>query len=480
MQLTSQNAAFIFLAIICWTNGSFSFSRDEIKHLPGLSSVPPFKQFSGYLDAGRGRHLHYWFVESERDPANDPLLVWLNGGPGCSSLGGFFTELGPFKIDYKNHSELYYNEFAWNKRANVIFLESPAGVGFSYQEDNQTDTNDDDTAQMNLQALLSFFQKFPQYKDNDLFLTGESYAGIYIPTLASNIVKYNSQANDDEVMNFIGYAIGNGFLDEDKNSDSFLFMGYMHGIIGTETWMNVTRHCCDEASQVGCMFSKKARIDDTCRKAIEWTMKEIAKHGHLLYSIYKECDMSKQAPELQTKRMNSMSRFDIDLELLIKDWRKQRSTSSNLDSLIPKVGCLDFSHVDDYLSDVEVMKAIHVREDLPDWTMCSYTLNYTKQYESMREHILFLHKQGIKGMIYNGDTDLVCSFLGDQWFTDSLGFKEIKPFASWVHEQQVAGRIRYFDKLVFTTIRGAGHMVPEDKPSESLKMLDNFLEWVKQ
>ena len=119
--------------------------------------------------------------------------------------------------------------------------------------------------------------------------------------------------------------------------------------------------------------------------------------------------MSKQAPKLQTKRMNSMSRLDIDLELLIKDWRKQRSTSSNLDSLTPKVGCMDFSHVDDYLSDVEVMKAIHVKEDLPNWTMCSYTLNYTKQYESMGEHILSLHQQGIKGM-YNGDTDLVFIF----------------------------------------------------------------------
>ncbi|VDK27408.1 unnamed protein product [Anisakis simplex] len=85
------------------------------------------------------------FVESQNDPKNDPLVLWFNGGPGCSSLGGLIEELGPF---YPNPDgkTLFENRFSWNKFANVIFLESPRDVGFSYRSsDAQPDDvwNDD-------------------------------------------------------------------------------------------------------------------------------------------------------------------------------------------------------------------------------------------------------------------------------------------------------------------------------------------------
>lgn len=171
---------------IDYKNPVRSAVEDEIKQLPGLGDKIGFKHYSGYLEADTNkptnRFWHYWFVESESDPAKDPLVLWLNGGPGCSSLLGLLTELGPFRIGEGNSVKL--NPFAWNRRANVIFMESPAGVGFSYAVDGDVRADDDTTAVQNHLALKSFFRKFPQYKNNALYLSGESYAGVYLPTLA--------------------------------------------------------------------------------------------------------------------------------------------------------------------------------------------------------------------------------------------------------------------------------------------------------
>ena len=88
--------------------------------------------YSGYLDVdGKDKQIHYMFVTSQSNPTTDPVILWLNGGPGCSSLIGFFKEIGPVISEDKNASKLEVNPYNWNKRANIIFFESPAGVGFS-------------------------------------------------------------------------------------------------------------------------------------------------------------------------------------------------------------------------------------------------------------------------------------------------------------------------------------------------------------
>src|SRR6266487_635522 len=129
--------------------------KDEITNLPGLKTKPKFRQYSGYLDSVDTAHLHYWFVESENDPQNDPVVLWMNGGPGCSSLGGFLSEQGPFHVNPNDTKSLDINKYAWNKIANVIFLEAPAGVGYSYKDNGNYATDDDKTARDNYAALQS-------------------------------------------------------------------------------------------------------------------------------------------------------------------------------------------------------------------------------------------------------------------------------------------------------------------------------------
>jgi hypothetical protein len=224
--------------------------KDEITQLPGWSSDLPSRHYAGHVSAGTATELgikhemfeHYYFVESENDPVNDPLIVWTNGGPGASSMFGLFVELGPFYLDASSLTtkeynstgipSLYRNNYAWTKKANVLIINSPPPIGYSYCEPaGQTGGgyscgtwNDTMTAVHNEIYLESWLQRFPQYKNNDWYLIGESYAGVYIPMLAQKILN-NPVSNISSMMK--GFAVGDGCVGSDvlcgKNGPGPLF-----------------------------------------------------------------------------------------------------------------------------------------------------------------------------------------------------------------------------------------------------------------
>nr|POE76410.1 putative serine carboxypeptidase-like 30 [Quercus suber] len=106
---------------------------DLVTGLPGQPNVN-FKHYAGYVSVNekKGRALFYWFYEATTQADERPLVLWLNGGPGCSSVGyGATQEIGPFLVDTHGNG-LEYNPYSWNTKANILFLESPVGVGFSY------------------------------------------------------------------------------------------------------------------------------------------------------------------------------------------------------------------------------------------------------------------------------------------------------------------------------------------------------------
>ncbi|RHY70494.1 hypothetical protein DYB34_014111, partial [Aphanomyces astaci] len=154
------------------------------------------------------------------------LVLWLNGGPGCSSLGGFFTELGPFVV--QSDLSVKRNPYAWNRKANVVFLESPAGVGFS-QSVNGTEYNDDFTADRAYEFLEQFLALYPRYKNREFYITGESYSGVYIPYLTYKLVQHPIAA-----LNLVGYAIGNPFTDSKVDGTVYIhvFSTVSHPLFG--------------------------------------------------------------------------------------------------------------------------------------------------------------------------------------------------------------------------------------------------------
>ncbi|XP_020245075.1 serine carboxypeptidase-like 45 [Asparagus officinalis] len=128
------------------------------------------------------RSIFYYFAEAKADSSSNPLVLWLNGvGVGAFSENGSFRPSG--KI-------LVRNEFSWNREANMLYLETPAGVGFSYSSNDSyyAGVYDKMTGRDNLVFACHWLKKFPQYKYRDLYISRESYAGQYIPQLANLMV----------------------------------------------------------------------------------------------------------------------------------------------------------------------------------------------------------------------------------------------------------------------------------------------------
>ena len=205
-----------FVVLLAATAAALTPDDFEIKELPGLKEEIGFKQYSGLMPIGDeyNTSLFFWFVESQKDPANDPLAFWTNGGPGSSSVAyGFWTEHGPFRLQEGADGNPYpvlYNE-SWNKIASVLYVEMPTGVGFSFSHDESHYSNitDAEASHDTFQFLLAFFKVFKQFKSNPFYVTGESYGGHYVPTLATRIL---DEPND---INMKGFLIGNPGINSD-------------------------------------------------------------------------------------------------------------------------------------------------------------------------------------------------------------------------------------------------------------------------
>lgn len=172
------NRVFLLIAVVTVGMGFVGPAEDLVVGLP-LPGVTSY-WYSGYLIITKSTQFHYILFPSQHDPDNDPVLLWLNGGPGCSSLIGMAYENGPFRFK-ANSTEKVANPYSWNTKANLLYIESPGSVGFSIGPSN---CSDESVKNDNLQAVMTFFAKFPSLRSREFYISGESYAGIYVPYLA--------------------------------------------------------------------------------------------------------------------------------------------------------------------------------------------------------------------------------------------------------------------------------------------------------
>ncbi|EPS60190.1 hypothetical protein M569_14612, partial [Genlisea aurea] len=230
-------------AVVVGFVGGFP-AGDLVRNLPGQPPVK-FRQYAGYVDvdAIKGRSLFYYFVEAAEDPHRKPLTLWLNGGPGCSSVGGgAFTELGPF-FPRGDGRGLVSNSNSWNRASNLLFVESPAGVGWSYSNTSSDyNTGDANTARDLRVFLTEWLKKFPAFQNRDLFLTGESYAGHYVPQLAAALLDHN-QRSPDRKFNIKGVGVGNPLLKLDRDAPATYEYFWSHGLISDEIRSTIVEEC---------------------------------------------------------------------------------------------------------------------------------------------------------------------------------------------------------------------------------------------
>jgi len=368
----------------------------------------------------------------------------MNGGPGCSSMDGFFYEQGPvnFCSSDPENLTLCENPWTWTRIANMIFLEAPAGVGFSYSN-TPSDYNTDDniTAMDNHRFLQLWFREFPQFASNPFWISGESYAGIYVPTLANLVMQ-------DTSINFQGVMVGNGVTDE--NYDGFMTalgpFAYGHGMISTDTWTAIEDNCPNDYD------------GDVCQNALNAFDNNF--NDIDIYDIYSDC--YHQRPVASHVPRSSKLQAIRDHKLGISP------------------PCINSDKATTYLNMPSVQKAIHVQQGI-NWTICTEDINYNSNTNSVIPIYKELLKSQFKVLIYSGDTDGAVPYTGTAAWTESLNLPVITSWTQWSIVRadgagdQVAGFITEYDGLTFLTVKGSGHMVPQFKPEAAFNMFQTFV-----
>ena len=362
--------------------------------------------YSGYLDAGKGKHLHYFFTASLNNPATDPLVLWFNGGPGCSSLEGGLSESGLYRVqEFTDPPQLGVNPYSWGNKTNNIFMEAPAGVGFSYC-DTAAGCKHTDTAQAvdNLAALKDFFGKFPELQKNDFWITGESYAGIYIPTLAQQVIEDNAKSPAVPIA-LKGILVGNGCIGNaaghcgndptglNDYHDIQIWRG--HALVSETNYDNIMKNCVWDNQSAKCDAELQAAAN-----AI----------GDIdIYYLYNTCDdpvLNRGAP---IPRGSMLAR--------VQKARQERRIAAGLDPLSTDPNCYaTASALQGYLNTAEVKAALHVPAAI-DYSLCSNngTFQYSSNIADERKTVYpTITASGVTVVIYNGEADLCVPYTDNE------------------------------------------------------------------
>ncbi|TMW60645.1 hypothetical protein Poli38472_000687 [Pythium oligandrum] len=462
-------------------NVPFPGANDLITELHGKPDSYTSRLFSGYLPIGNGGQAFYFFAESQSaKPEDDPVLLWLNGGPGSSSLAGCFSEDGPLIVNHDGQS-LRVNEYSWNSNANFLCIESPVGVGFSYNISGVYESDDLKQADELYGALQQFYVKFPWLRENDFIISGESYGGIYVPATAKRIVEGNL-AGDEPKINLKKFVVGNG-VNEFMTLSKVVY-AYYHGLIGTEDYLSV-REACPELKE-GDPFPVTG-ISFECTYAMNSFEDFITSAGINRYHIYGKCvgkpldGFDEMIHEMQTPSTG----FPHPVAMTIGH-------------------CLESANLVTYFNNPAVRASMHTNKALGRWTdnvltsanvdidefaesigvstedalskVLKYNSTLNSQVTTMWRYLL---DHDVRGVIYYGDGDMICDFIGGLWAVESLQLPRKQSRQVWTvmvdGSEQVGGFYEDFGVLQYVTVKGAGHMVPQTNPVEAKKMLDMFV-----
>jgi serine carboxypeptidase-like clade 2 len=365
-------------------------------------------------------------------------VVWFQGGPGCSSLLAFFTEHGPFTVN-DNGLTLSPNPYSWNKYANMLYVEAPSGVGFSYSDTTSDYTTGDNKTMLdNYHFLLKWFSAFPEYSDKTrkFYISGESYGGHYVPQLAWTIHNLGG-------IRLTGILVGNAWTDDVLDSISVPIFIYSHALCSYETWLDVEKYCNISGGYNSKIYQAKPFHEsqrrfirgktDACDNAVKMMMHEVGNNTNQ-YDIYAPC-----------------------------------IGNTGLD-------CTNFTKEMNYLNNATVRQAIHAKVDLPSWTVCTNNIRYIESWSSVVPIYQYLYRYKI--LIFAGDVTYNVPFQGSQFWINALKLDIKTRWKAWNVDGQVAGYLEEYDQLKFVTVKNSGHMVPTYTPRNALIMFQNYLKGI--
>ncbi|KAF4678097.1 hypothetical protein FOL47_005376 [Perkinsus chesapeaki] len=429
-----------------WTRLEYGGNHLLIKE-PNICD-PTVKQYSGYftVNATNDRKYFFWFFEARNSPSTSPTTLWLSGGPGASSILGLLMENGPCGV-LDDGVTTQFNDDGWNHASNMVWLDQPAGTGYSMgkHEHSLAEVRDD------LYSFIqAFFHHFPQY-NRDFHITGESFAGHYIPAIADKIVKENEnirQRNESTLHTFVdlrGMAIGNGDTDTPHSAQYMAQMAFAAGVVNRTVFDKMIASVPSTTE----LMLRCAEILDKLKEPVD------------LSAIPQAC-------------------WDANMAYMVNIMLPVQSTGRNIYDLRLN-GTYNLSRYTSFLNTPEIMKALGA---LKNWTTINVgvtlDLYFDDAYRIYNPEVERVLDSGIKVLIYAGDQDYICNWLvGDAW-TKRLQWRGANDFARedlqpyTIHNDAI-GEIRRKNNLAFIRVYNAGHMVPHDQPRASLLMIENFL-----
>ncbi|KAJ7145287.1 serine carboxypeptidase [Mycena filopes] len=412
------------------------------------------KQYSGYLDIAEDKHLFFWFFESRGSPSEDPLVMWLNGGPGCSSTTGLLFELGPCTINKTEDGTVFTtpNPHSWNKNANVIFLDQPAMVGFSYSSNKTAPIKNTPDAAKDVYAFLQLFvRRFDEYATRPFHLAAESYGGHYAPNIGSIVHRKNKeliQAPSADVLkiNVQSIMLGNALTDP---------LIQMPSVVG---------YACDGPFAVFDSDSSECR--------------SMRRRAPICERMIETCYALDNRAVCAPATVFCWSSLFSILEGSKRNFYDVRMACDRNENPL----CYEeLDWVDHYMNLPAVRKALGVDPRAPDFTSCNMDMNkdFALQGDGMRNSKKLLTElvdEGIRLLVYAGNGEA-------QWIEQlpsvhKQAFGEA-PFLPWTVAGRPAGVVRSAGEgagnVTYLTVYEAGHMVPHDQPEAALDMLTKWI-----
>ncbi|KAI0368897.1 serine carboxypeptidase [Pilatotrama ljubarskyi] len=408
------------------------------------------RSYTGYIDV-EARHLFFYIFESRRDPDEDDVVFWTNGGPGGSSAFGLFMELGPCRVTGANTTERF--EYAWNDQANIFFVDQPVGVGFSYADYGEEVSTTAEAA-VDIAAFVAvFFEHFPKFKGRPFHMAGESYGGRYIPLFASTVYDQNARLVEAGMtpVNLSSVMIGNGCTDH-----LVMSLSYYDVRCGDYGFPFIT-------SIAECVQMKQ--ILPRCAKRLQESCKDTSDYIDCS-AAYNYCGDT----------------FGAFLERINPyDARRPCTDKPDLGECYPVL-----QNITKYLNNPRVQSLLGVDPPARNYTPVDMSLN--RRFEQSGDfwsfpaeyHLAALLERGVRALLYVGATDWSCNWVGNERMTLALEWSSQDayrnaPLQEWLVDGEVAGKFRTGGGLTFATIDGAGHMVPYDQPVRALEVANRWL-----
>ncbi|KAG4917451.1 hypothetical protein AAZX31_20G014100 [Glycine max] len=397
-----------------------SFPKEALPNKHGYLPISPTSTSS----------IFYAFYEAQNSTlplSQTPLLIWLQGGPGCSSMIGNLYELGPWRVT--ESLTLQPNPGAWNRIFGLLFLDSPIGTGFSVASTRQEiPTDQNGVAKHLFAAITSFLQLDPVFKNRPIYITGESYAGKYVPAIGYYILEKNANLKVSERVNLAGVTIGDGLTDPKTQVATHALNAYYVGLINER---------------------QKHELENAQLEAVRLT----------------QMRNWSEATDARNKVLRMLQNM-TGLATLYDYTRK----APYEDDLVEK-----------FLNIAEVKKALGVNESFV-YEICSDVVGaalHADVMKSVKYMVDYLVRRS-KVLLYQGQHDLRDGVVQTEVWVKTMKWEGIVEFVNaerkiWTVNGELAGYVQNWKSLTNVVVLGAGHLLPTDQPLNSQAMIEDWV-----